>query len=394
VSELAALRRASAALEPERVLTALDRALAEWRTPDSHWRAELARRHGGFSAAVIDRGIALGVGDWTRDRLAALHGREVREPCWRPEVSAVWLAGSIPTGCFAALLPPLLAGSAVYAKASTFDPVSPQLFADSLSAADPQVGAALALGADPEALREADAVVAYGRDETIEELRAGLPAATLFVGYGHKISLAVLGPEAEIEDAAERLALDAALWDGRGCLSPSWALVLDAPPGRAEAFASALARALERAEEDLPRGPLSAAEHTALHELRARDLLGSATRVWQSTDSTAWTVTLHADVERPPPGSLRRVPVVAVADMAGLQRWCRNLAPHLSCVGHAGFGAGPGEIARQVAAAGGSRLCPLGRMQLPPIEWNHDGQGPIRPLLRLLDVESTEGRAQ
>jgi hypothetical protein len=30
-------------------------------------------------------------------------------------------------------------------------------------------------------------------------------------------------------------------------------------------------------------------------------------------------------------------------------------------------------------------------MQLPPLDWNHDGQPPLRPLLRWLDQESPEG---
>ena len=64
------------------------------------------------------------------------------------------------------------------------------------------------------------------------------------------------------------------------------------------------------------------------------------------------------------------------------------LAPHLSCVGHAGWGANLSRLAAFAVAAGASRLCPLGRMQLPPLDWNHDGQGPLRPLVRWLDLES------
>ena len=48
------------------------------------------------------------------------------------------------------------------------------------------------------------------------------------------------------------------------------------------------------------------------------------------------------------------------------------------------------EIAAIAGASGASRICPLGRMQLPPIDWNHDGLSPLRPMLRLTDVERGE----
>ena len=382
----ASLRRAAGALEPGRVIAALDRALEAWRAPGSRWRAELARGLATFSPEAIERGIPLALESWTGARLAALREREVTEPCWTPELCAVWLADSPPTASFAALIAPLLAGAAVYAHASSADGESPRLFIESVRAADPEVGAALVLGSDAAVLREADAVVVYGRDETVAALRHDRPASGVFVGYGHRLSLGLVGPRADLKVAAERLAFDAALWDGRGCLSPAWALVVDTPSGRAETFASALATALERAEKELPRGRLAPTEHTALRELRASAALRPETRVWQSGDSTDWTVTLCAGDGRPPAGALRRVPVVALPDSEAAWEWCRALAPHLSCVGHAGLEE-PGELTRQAARAGASRLCPLGRMQLPPIDWNHDGQGSIRPLIRLLDVE-------
>ncbi len=394
MSDLASLRVAAAALDPDRVIAALDRALEAWRAPGSRWRAELAQSLATFSPEAIEQGVPLALEDWSADRLAALREREVVRPCWTPEVCAVWLADSPPTAVFAALIAPLLAGASVYAHASSADAESPRLFIESLSEADREVGAALVLGSDAAVIREADAFVAYGRDETVaalraQRLRAQRPASGLFVGYGHKLSLGIVGPGADLEEAAQGLAFDAALWDGRGCLSPAWALVADTPAGRAETFADALAAALERMEKDLPRGRLAASEHTGLRELRASAALRPGTRVWQSGDSTDWTVTLCGSDGRPPPGSLRRVPVVALPAMDAVWQWCRPLAPHLSCVGHAGL-EDPVELERQAARSGASRLCPLGRMQLPPIEWNHDGQGSIRPLTRPLDVEESQ----
>jgi hypothetical protein len=107
--------------------------------------------------------------------------------------------------------------------------------------------------------------------------------------------------------------------------------------------------------------------------------------------ASSWTVVLESGEIRPPAGTLRFLSVVPFTDVGGLARFCAPLAPHLSCVGHAGLGGDIAALAAAAVEAGASRLCPLGRMQLPPLDWNHDGQGPLRPLVRWLDVEGPAG---
>lgn len=387
MSELAALAEARAALAPERVIAALAAAFQEWRAPVSPARSGLARVHGVYSPAGIDGGIRAALAEWNGDVLARLRARELREPCAVPRVTAVWLAGSIPPAAFSAIALPLLAGSAVYAKPASADPHSARAFADSLRAIDPGIAAAVAIGADAKALELADAVVAHGSDETIAAIRARVGPARPFLGYGHKVSLAAIGAAVDPGLAAQRLARDVALWDGRGCLSPAWALVRDSPRGRAAELARALAAALEEIEDELPRGRLDAAEAAELLELRARAAVREGTRLEMAAGASIWTVALEAGDQRPPPGMFRFLSIVPYTDDAALARFCAGLAPHLSCVGHAGFASEVPALARIAVSAGASRLCPLGRMQLPPLDWNHDGQSPIRPLLRWLDVD-------
>jgi acyl-CoA reductase-like NAD-dependent aldehyde dehydrogenase len=385
--ELAELAEARGALEPERVIAALARAFELWRAPDAAWRAQLAREHGVYSAEVIDYGIAAALEHWTADVLTRLRARELRAPFAAPRVTAVWLAGSIPPAAFSAIALPLLAGSAVYAKPASADPHSARLFAASLREVDPGVASAVGIGSDVKALEECDAVVAHGSDETIAAIRARIGIGRAFVGYGHKLSLAVIGAAVDPVTAAQKLALDVALWDGRGCLSPAWALVSDSPRGRAAEVARALAAAFEELEERLPRGGLAPAESAELLELRARAAVREGTRLELAAGASSWTVVLEGGEGRPPAGTLRFLSVVPVNDLDDLARFCAPLAPHLSCVGHAGFGADVPRLASLAVDAGASRLCALGRMQLPPLDWNHDGQGPLRPLVRWLDVE-------
>ncbi len=79
-----------------------------------------------------------------------------------------------------------------------------------------------------------------------------------------------------------------------------------------------------------------------------------------------------------------------VTDLDRIVEWCGALAPHLSCVGNGGFEDRLSRIAEAAARGGGSRVCPLGRMQLPPIDWNHDGVAPLAGLAGRIDVETGE----
>ncbi len=388
MSPLEGLRSAHSKLEPEALIDTLDRVLAEWRAPGSRWRAKLLREHTLYSGEVLAYAMVEGLREWTGEALRRLRARELREPCRVPSVTAVWLAGSIPSAAFHAILLPLVAGSAVYVKPSSHDPASPRLFAESLRAADPWLGEAVVVGHDSALLETADAVVAHGADESIAAIRARVPPHRVFIGHGHKLSLAVVGPGAELAPAAEAAALDIALYDGRGCLSPAYVGVVDRPAGRAAAFVQALAGALERLAIELPRGRLEASEEAGLHELRARAAVREGVRLEMSERGTEWTVILEPSGSRPAPGLLRCIPVIPLSGAGELEGWCGQLAPHLSSLGHVGWAEGKDELTRALRLGGGSRVCPLGRMQFPPIDWNHDGVSPIRSLLRLIDVEA------
>lgn len=390
MSDLEALRASGAALDEARIVAGLERALSLWRDPDSTVRARLRAEHPVFSAPVLDLGCDLGLRGWTGPTLSALRARELPEPCRVPEVTGVWLAGCIPTAAFGALLYPLLAGSAVYAKTSSADPVSARLFRDSVSCVDPVLGEAIRIGEDPKVLEQADAVVVHGQDETVAALRARVPIDRIFVGYGHRLSVAAIGSEMDVEEAARLLALDVALYDGRGCLSPSYVLVENRPPGRAEALARALAAELERLATELPRGSLEAGEEAWVHDRRARAAVREGTKLFSPSSSTAWTVILELPESRPAPGTLRTVPLIPISGSEALGPWCEGLSPHVSSLGQGGWGPRASRLAGIVARGGGSRVCPLGRMQLPPIDWHHDGTGPLSAMIRRVDVEDAQ----
>jgi hypothetical protein len=416
-ARLAGLRDAGAALRRRPALATLgvlEGVLDGWRDPRSPWRAALEAElpeAAGFSPAVVREGLTRGLAGWSGAALRALVGAELggleglegegRLLAAGFETTAVILAGAIPMPTLLALLAPLVLRSPVLAKAAARDPVTPRLVARSLAERDPELGRCLAVvqfpGGDPEltaALVEAECVAVTGSNATVAAVRARVPGARRVVAHGHRLSLAALGPGATrgqaLSEAAAGLALDVALWDQLGCLSPVAVHVVDPDPEAADRVAEGLAEALAEAEERWPRGRVDPGTAAAI--LAARDeaeLRGSAGgRVVVFTGrGTAWTV-VREDAPALRPGPLHRFVRVHAADSP--ERFRAALAPvarHLAAVAIAGFGPHSAAVARELAELGASRVCAPGSLQAPPLAWHHDGAGVLTPFARLTDLE-------
>jgi len=386
-------RAARGSVDDERIAHALAACFEAWRRPDSSWTTRLCRSQTQFSEANLRSGLTRGLEHWTQRAISDWLRRERSPEGYAPGLTGVIPAGSIPTNSFALVAAPLLAGSAVFAHVPSEDPHSLPLFLESMREVDPGVAEAIELGDARTRLHDFDAVVAEGREETLCEIAASLPAHVPLIRYGHKLSAAALGTDAQIDDAAARLALDLVSFDGRGCLSPGYVWVEDSDGERTNALAAALATELERLRRELPRGSLSDAEHLLLRELRAHWSLCGATRFVCAETGTDWAVAVlppaGAGGSLPRPGLLRNVPLIPVASEP---EWLDSLArlhPWLSALACEGFGGDANVRAAAVAAAGGSRLCGLGMLQRPPIAWRHDGRGAIEVLLRYVDLEGS-----
>ena len=74
-------------------------------------------------------------------------------------------------------------------------------------------------------------------------------------------------------------------------------------------------------------------------------------------------------------------------DAAALPDLLRPSGRHLQSVGHAGLGGRLPAIAADLGRVGASRVVPLERLSFPAPWWLHDGRGPLRELVRWLEVE-------
>ena len=163
----------------------------------------------------------------------------------------------------------LLLKSANLVKVSSRDPVFPALFVESLREVDAELADCVAvldwrreeIALTKAALAEADTVIAYGDDETIASLRQMSRPDARFLGYGHKLSFAVIAKEAltkeNLPQLAEAAAFDASVYDQQGCLSPHAFYVEEGGQISPREFAAALAEAMAAYQTRVPRGQLT-----------------------------------------------------------------------------------------------------------------------------------------
>lgn len=361
----------------------------------------------GFSKGTVAHGLGYALAGWgleaVRDLVdlelgPSLRAGRVLRPYAR---TSVVLAGQIPMPTLLACVAPLLVRSPVLIKTASRDRVTARLVAECLRDVDAELGACLEVldlagddAAGIAAFLDAPCVVASGSDATLREIAAAAPKNTRFVGYGHRLSVALVDGDAcageRLELTAAEFAHDVAAWDQSGCLSPICAHVVGGTPDTPRRFAEALAAALDGLGREMPRGAVStevaARIRSERDEAAMRAAAGRDVRVFAS-DDTAWTVVLEDEP------ALRAAPLhrfVRVHPARDLQGWAEVLepiAPHLSTVGFAGFGDERDHPALGVATAlDASRVCALGEMQTPPLDWPHDGEPVLLPLARWSSV--------
>jgi hypothetical protein len=386
------------------------------------WNAGLV-----FSRATLEKGLDNFFRQLTTENLYALleqelgdaigvageavvthHASRITHHFWRgPEFIVHIAAGNVPNPALMSIVLGLLTRSAQFVKCAGGAAFLPRLFAHSLYDADPKLGACLEIAewrggnADLETVlfAEADCVTATGSDETLSAIRARLSAKTRFLGYGHRVSFGFVADAvlhgSNTRQIISHAADDVVAWNQLGCLSPHVIYVQFGGKVSPEQFAEMLADELERREQTEPRGEL-AAEHAAViasrrafYEVRAAARAeGLDTLMWHSKNSTAWTVIYEADPRFQLSCLNRFVYVKGVKDLQEMLQNAESVRGKVSTVGIAAPERKTHELAEQLARWGVTRVCPLGRMQNPPLTWRHDGRPALGDMVTWMDFET------
>lgn len=408
------------------MIRALAKVGENWRDPDYRFRKlvlEKGPEETGFSRQTLELGLAAFFDQLTKENLEALISQEFghmrrldgmstnKEERFSdrsalatgPELIVHICAGTLPNPTLSSMVSGLLVGSSQFIKCSRGSSFIPRAFAHSIYEEEPKMGACFEIAEwaggnqlfEEPLFKEAACVTVTGSDETIRSVRERLPLSVKFLGYGHKFSLAYIGQEMLdgflASETLHNAALDIAAWDQRGCLSPQAIYVEKGGTVAPSVFAKQLGEELDKLEKKQPRGELTPEEladiatRRSIYELRAAD--SSDTRMWKSEDSTKWTVVFESDPQWTPSCGNRFVYVKEVRDAEEVMRNLEPVRENLSTIGLAAPEERLEDLATGFARFGATRVCPLGRMQNPPLTWRHDGQPALANLATWTDWE-------
>ncbi len=398
---------------------------AGWLRPENKFR-RLALEDGpeitGFSRSILEKGLDQFFCRFTPENFQALlrqdlgegvdalvnvdapaHARSTQHFWHGPQLLVHVAAGNLPNPALMSLTLGLLTRSAQFMKCASGASFLPRLFAHSIYDADPKLGACLELAewhggnAELEAalFAEADCVTVTGNDETLAAIRSRLPVKVRFLGYGQRVSFGFVTREAlrdeSISSLVARVTDDVVAWDQNGCLSPHVIYVEERGAVESDKFAGLLAAELMQREPAEPRGRISLEESADIASRRSLYEALAAHRgdvkIWQSSNSTVWTVVFEHEARFHFSPLNRFVYVKPVPDLATVLQGVDELKGKISTAGIAATPEKLKELAPQLARWGVTRICPAGQMQNPPLTWRHDGRPALGDLITWTDFE-------
>lgn len=376
----------------------------------------------GLSSAMAELVLDGMARDWTEARLVELLEAEFADPhvldafqagarggsrALGPPFTLHICAGTVPGVSVTSLIRALLVKSPVLVKPGLGDVVLPNLFLRGLQEHAPEIAAAAAVlywpggegstsDAEAAALAEADAVIVYGSDATIREVRSRTPASARMVVYHHRLSLGLVGAEALVGEEMARatvasVARAVATFDQRGCVSPHFVYVEKGGAVSPAGLAGLLADALEDLEREVPSGAITPEEASAVHQIRGaaelRVAAGEEVAVYGGGEAP-WTVVYEPEPDFKPSCLNRVVRVAPVPRLVDVVPHLGGVRRHLQTVAVVGAGeAGVAELHESLARAGALRITDFEAAPWPPPWWHHDGMGPLTALVRWVDAE-------
>jgi hypothetical protein len=197
------------------------------------------------------------------------------------------------------------------------------------------------------------------------------------------VGLAALSSEKAAVAAAERLALDVAAYDQRGCLSPHVALVRRGGAVSGAELLELVHGGLSRMEERLPRGPVPADVGAAQMQWRGMMAVTGELR----EGPTHAVARIEGSALRTGPGFRN----LLLLDCEGPEHAVEIVAPwgvHLKSIG---VECDDEEVRRLIAALPSPlcpQVCPLGRMQMPGLEAVADGAPAFENMVRWIHVNA------
>ena len=323
-----------------------------------------------------------------------------------PAVTAHVFSGNVPALPALSILCSILLKSAILGKVSMDEPVFAVLLAKSIAEVSPELASGIAIvyweggneNIEAQVFSKVDAVVAYGGNESIEAIRNKVPVSVNFVRFGHKLSFGIIGREMLTRKTAPSItaaaAIDVSMFDQQGCLSPHLLYIETGGELSPREFAQSLALAMERINQELPRGKITLQQSAVVRSFREKyeikDIKGVPVAVISSKGNTDWTV-IYEESSEFTLSCLNRV--IMIQPITGCQEVIERVRPlgqYLQTVGVALTGDKLTFVAEELGRLGATRITPLGQMAFVSGTWHHDGRYNLLDLVRWVDLEFIE----
>jgi len=311
-------------------------------------------------------------------------------------------AGNVPALSLWSLVCGLLVKAPAIGKLASAEPLFAGWFARLLAEVHPPLADCLAVvwwrgagGEEADALYvQADTVLAYGGNQTLDALRRRLPVTTRFLPHGHKLGFGLIGAQAldtlKAPGMARLAAWDVMRYDQQGCYSPHVFYVQRGAPVSPRAFADYLAAELANLQRRFARRELDLEEAAALARWQQNMEWGGEAHQLLGPVDAPWSVAYSEDLQPLAPTALyRTIAVVAVDRLDAVLPVVTAQRDYLQT---AGIAAGPEELYRLaglLGAAGVTRISAIGSMSMPEAGWHHDGRFNLLDLVRMTEIEQS-----
>ena len=311
-------------------------------------------------------------------------------------------AGNVPALSLWSLVCGLLVKAPAIGKLASAEPLFAGWFARLLAEVHPPLADCLAVvwwrgagGEEADALyAQADTVLAYGGNQTLDALRRRLPVTTRFLPHGHKLGFGLIDAQAldtlKAPAMARLAAWDVMRYDQQGCYSPHVFYVQRGAPVSPRAFADYLAAELANLQRRFARRELDLEEGAALARWQQNMEWGGEAHQLLGPVDAPWSVAYSESLQPLAPTALyRTIAVVAVDRLDAVLPVVTAQRDYLQT---AGIAAGPEELYRLaglLGAAGVTRISAIGSMSMPEAGWHHDGRFNLLDLVRMTEIEQS-----
>jgi len=237
-----------------------------------------------------------------------------------------------------------------------------------------------------------DAVVAYGRDDTLAAIRGACSPEARFVGFGARASVGYVTRESLADERsaaiiAEGAARDLVLYESEGCLSLHALFVERGGAVGPERFASLLAIALERAHVEFPPGERGAGAAARLGSARALAAFraASGTGTVFGDEAARHLLVLDPPASDPPLLLPRALNLHIVDGPKDASAYLHRHGIALEAVATSGKRE---DVVKMAVDAGAVRIALFGALQSPPMEGNHGGRSRIADYIRWITEDT------